>query len=225
MKSLLLAVLLFSVVISAVDAQVAIGPEGSLLFSNYSIRSGGQSVSTTAVFGAGLGCIFSIPLTRDLNLQPAIDYVLNGLKYSVPYQTIVEKVNTLQVPIEVIYKFGKPNGDRLYLGLGPYMARNLSGSDNASGYGGGTTNLNIGTGDNDDLKPFDFGISADFGFQPSSGIFLHLHYQRGFTSLTPQGGTENTRFSTNYGVAIGYLFGNRQAAKTKKNAKDNTKDK
>ena len=59
----------------------------------------------------------------------------------------------------------------------------------------------------DDIKRTDFGIGLNAGYQIDNGLFFRAHYQRGFVNLLPGGDTNNTEFSTNYGVSVGYLFG------------------
>jgi len=146
---------------------------------------------------------------------------MNGYKLDDPFGgTVTTTINTLEIPLNILYKFGKPGVDNFFVGVGPYIADNISGKfkENDNFNGSASTKVNIGTGPNDDLKPFDLGVGIDLGYGVMSGFFLRAHYQYGLANLAPQGNSQNTFNNVNYGLSVGFLFcGNNQHTKTVKN--------
>ena len=119
----------------------------------------------------------------------------------------------MKIPVNILWKFGKPKGERFF--VGPYFAFNLGGTlkDNSS-YGGSTSaKLNIGAGVGDDIKGFDFGVGLNLGYQLTNGLFIRGHYQYGLVNLLPQGDANNTMRNYNFGVTVGFLINTKKPKK------------
>lgn len=195
--------------VAGAQAQVTYGPEVSLIGTNYTDNSNGRSSSAKAIISYRIGAVVDAPLCGHFSIQPAVFYVRNGYKFDANTVNVSVRVNTLEVPVNVMYKVDVHGGDNFFVGLGPYFALNMSGtydeSDNFFGSRNGS--LNIGSGPTDILKTVDFGLGINTGYQLSNGLFLRLFYQKGLLNLAGKAEVGGTEHSTNYGIGVGMLFG------------------
>ena len=208
MKAATLSLIILAFFTTSLHAQASFGPEVGGLFSNYQGKSGGNTVPTNARIGLRAGGVVDIGLSNNLCLQSGLFYVMNGYKISEAFVSGSANVNTLEIPILLTLKLSSPDKDRTFVGVGPYIARNLSGSSKANDpYNGNTSStMSVGNSSTDDIKPFDFGLCINAGYQISYGLYIRLHYQKGFVNLIPRGNSDNSSENTNYGVSVGYLF-------------------
>lgn len=211
----------------ATQAQTTYGPMIGINFSNYTGKSGGVTQSTDMKIGGRIGGIVDFGLSDNISLQPGIFYVMNGYKTSVLGIDVSASVNTIEVPINVEYKFGTPGGNRFFVGIGPYVGMNIGGTIKVSGSFLGVSvsdskSIRIGSDTSSaDMKALDMGLGLNVGYQLSQGWIVKAHYQMGFMNLMPSGDENNSMKNYNFGVSVGYLFGD----KTKKDKKDEGKKK
>ena len=203
---------------TASQAQVSFGIEGGANYSNYNITGGSSSVSTTAATSFRAGVDLDFGLSDNLSIQPGVLYVVNGYSVSEFGLTAASTINTLTIPLNVIYKTGQPGGGRLFFGVGPFLGYNLSGTKTATAAGiSESSSMNFGTDQSkDDLKAVDYGVGANFGYQFAFGLFIRLHYQYGLANLavTSTGGGSITSY--NAGGTLGFMFGGGGGSKTGK---------
>jgi len=217
MKKLAFTIAAIAALTQASFAQLAIAPEVGGLFSNYPGKDMGEKFDSKALFGMRAGAIVDIGLSNNFYLQPGILYVRNGYTFDNVISSGTIKVNSMEIPLNVQYKFGSAGGDRFFVGVGPYLAFNLGGKADGTAYGMSTTaNLQIGNdAQTDNIKAFDFGAGLNLGYELSNGLYIRAHYQHGFVNLFPGGNTNNSSYSTNYGLSVGYLFATSGHAKKK----------
>lgn len=149
------------------------------------------------VYGARAGMVLDIPLVGGLYLQPGFFYAMNGGNIA---GEGTWDINTIEVPVNLTYKFNLSHANFFFIGAGPYVGYNLSGT-------GTGRDLGIGTDpSNDDIRAWDWGVGANLGFELNSGLFFRARYQQGFYNMQP-GGQFAAINSASYGVQIGYFFG------------------
>jgi hypothetical protein len=108
----------------------------------------------------------------------------------------------IEIPVNVVYKFGS-GSIKFFLNAGPYFAYGIGGKTK---YGGESANIKFGSGDNDDLKPLDFGLNLGAGVEINNFI-ISAHYELGLANLVPAP-TDNAEAKNRViGISIGYLFG------------------
>ena len=227
MKKQLLTALAFITLSGTAQAQVSFAPELGLNISQYRISSGGVSPSLDPAFAMRLGGVADIGCSDNLSLQPGIFFVMNGFNYTetVPFfgtASLKEKINTIEIPINLMYKFGEPGSNRFFIGAGPYIGMNVGGNQTASFFGlSSTQSLSIGNDSTtNDLKRMDVGVGLNLGYELAMGVFFRARYQMGLSNLAPQGDADNYIKSSSYGVSIGYMF---HSKSTKKGAKKSGK--
>ncbi len=203
MKKLILSLLSVAAIATSANAQLAIAPELGLNMANMTGKSGGTSSDYKMKAGLAVGAVIDFGLTDNLYLQPGLFYLMNGAKANVGDATI--NVNTIQIPINFVYKLGEEGDNRFFFGVGPYIGYNLSASVKS---GGNSTTINIGTDKTaDGIKPMDFGVGLNLGYLLSNGIFVRAHYQMGLANLDPISDADNTLKTSAIGLTVGYYFG------------------
>ena len=192
-------------------AQISWGPEAGLNGSNYISKLGGNTISTTAKLGVRVGGVVDMGLGNNLAFEPGLFYLMNGYKLSYAGATETANINTLEIPLNILFKIGEPGRGRFWFGLGPYLAFNLSGNVKVPGFNGGSSiseSLKFGsTAGTDEMKSSDFGVGFNVGYQLADGLFLRAGYQKGVKNLVPGGNGNNSQTSSNFSVTVGYLFG------------------
>jgi len=178
----------------------------------YGQTGGGETISSNPIAGGRVGVLVEIPVHGGFYLQPGLYYALNGA--SNDYYDNTWYVNTLEVPVNIMYKFSQFLHSRFFIGAGPYFGYNFSGSYNSQG---NTGSLRIGTSESDDIKPIDVGLGFNAGYELKCGFFFRVRYQIGLTNLQPQTGIDySTVNNESYGLQVGFIFG--RNSKSQKNA-------
>ena len=245
MKKFVLSCMFAAALVNTAKAQITFGPIAGLNISNYTITGSNISLgspslgtasftlNTTSKVGGRFGGVVNIPLNKSLYLQPGALYVMNGFKES--FLGLVElkaHINTVEVPVNLFYKFGDGDNKPFFIGVGPYFAYNVVGgiktTVNPVLGSTATTIANtkldiIGNDSTDFVKAFDCGFGVNAGYQLAMGLFVNAHYQFGITNLIPIDINGYSIKNYNYGISIGYMIGSKATKKT--NSKTTTKSK
>lgn len=191
------------------NAQVGFGPEIGLNGSDYMKKVAGQDKTTQMRFGIRLGALTDICLSDNVYLQPGIYAVNNGYKAKFTGGHDEYSINTLEIPVNIIYKFRTFGTNRFFLGVGPYFGYNVNGYYKvfSAPYVDSKSDLRIGGGATDQVNNLDIGAGINMGFQFKEGLFFRVRAQAGFTNMAaPLANDNNTLRSFSFGVTGGYLF-------------------
>jgi hypothetical protein len=164
------------------------------------------------------GGILDFHLVGVLHLETGLFYAVTGGTGIELYngEAVTFTVNTVELPLTLTFKFGKPGRNHFCLGIGSYAAYNVSGFVTPDDL---TRKFSIGSSNTDFIKAFDAGIGLDVGYQLKNGLFFRLRGQGGLSNLQPAiDGVSIRTQSTS--LIIGYLFG----AKAKHYARRVTND-
>jgi len=154
------------------------------------------------------GIFADIPIAGNCFFRPNIDYSNEG--YLIPQVVdyngnlvatdIKVYLHYIKTPMQILYvptlHFAKP-----WIGVGPYAGFLLSG--NAKG-NGNSVSLKVGNGDDDDIKRFDFGISATAGLIFNCGVLLGVDYNHGMVAVDPAGDLKSKNIAWSF--YAGYRF-------------------
>lgn len=170
------------------------------------------SAVNDAILGGNFGTFLYIPLTGKLYLQPGLYYMANGGSQTVgtgyvypPTITTTYNVHSIELPVNLGFRFGHKKSRYLsFIGMGPYIARNLGGTVTFNDGSTLTDNLVIGSNAGQNFKAFDYGLGLYTSIEWRCGLFLHARYQYGLANLAPHVATMN---SMSDGFTFGYLFG------------------
>jgi hypothetical protein len=204
MKNLLKFVLTICLMLTVTDmqAQVRFGPTFGLNLSTMTAKSMGISLDPKTLVGFHVGVISEFNLAGKLFLQPAFLYSTKGSKYSVMESEATISPAFIEIPVNVVYKFDS-GSMKFFLEAGPYFAYGIGGKEKSDNE---TTDIKFGSGESNDLKPFDFGLNLGAGVEIKN-FFISAHYELGIANLAPVT-TDNTEMKISViGFSIGYLLG------------------
>ncbi|MES2701246.1 MAG: porin family protein [Bacteroidota bacterium] len=213
MKKVLLTLCAATTVAAAANAQVGFAPALGLNISDYSIKSSPLAFDTKPRIGMRVGAMLQFGLTENVYLQPGLFYAMNGFRLDFLGVKATYNINTLEIPINVVYKFGEPGDNRFFIGAGPYFGINMGGKEKTSGYP--DLDLPMGSDSSDFMKPLDIGLGFAAGYEFANGFQVRANTQFGLANLMPIGNSDNSIKSFNYGVTIAYMLGDKGAKKKK----------
>ena len=231
MKKIILSCLSVALLSGATKAQTTFGPEVGLNISNYSIVTPGGlttgfiSPVSSSVISAKFGGVVDFGISDNLSIQPGIFFALNGISQSYSFfgfsATENIHIHTLEIPVNVLYKFGDPGENRFFVGAGPFVGINLGGKVNLSSFGTDTTfTLNIGNGSSDMLKQFNFGAGVNGGYEMANGFLVRAFVQKGFVNMQSMDNSGGKIKSLNYGISVAYMIGGKKTKKADDKADD-----
>ncbi len=229
MKSL--PIVLLSVILGGnISAQITFAPEFGVNAGAYFAAKYGTNSSKISP-GIRTGIKTDIPLFRRYHLLTGLLYVRNG------YSTGLEagagggsadlSINTIELPLQFIYRSKGNAVAAPYCGIGPYLGFNAGGrafipgaiiypgSGNFDSY----RSLAVGSSAKDDIRMLDAGISITAGMKMINGIYISLLLQRGMVNLDPPGEYGAKTKSFGAGMNIGYFIHHKKVAKTEPTVK------
>ena len=227
MKKLMICILCVASV--PAFAQFRLGVQGSFSPINYWQSDGHAGLNPNEFswelngFQAGVFGEYDLGYSG-LVLQPALMYALNGghvgqttgfldnPNFTYDFTDTKIKVYSLRLPINLLYTYRISPKFKVYGGLGPYIAKNLSGTEKGTLYGDSANNNTYAFTINNKVKfnsnasaafigqsnvsSFDFGMDIMLGFQYKK-VEISASWNRGF----------NRQYYTNY-VNLGNDFWN-----------------
>lgn len=177
-------------------------------------KSNGKSESGDIALKYHFGVDMEIAVAPDFYFQPGLLFTTKGFKdkYSMVDEGInvsgdfKMNVNYLELPLNLAYKPLLGDGN-LILAFGPYLGYAIGGKSKISAGGLSIENdLDFGSDDEDDLKPFDMGANLSFGYMFSGGFSVQFNTQLGLINILPGGDSDNSMKNTGFGLSVGYRF-------------------
>jgi hypothetical protein len=148
----------------------------TMTFKNKSLSSGSETMA-----GIHFGGIIEIPVKGNFVLQPGFLFSAKGSSYKTDTVDFSISPIYIEVPVVAVYSFGS-DAIKISLFAGPYFACGIGGYKIESG--GGLQNINFGSGENNDLKPFDIGLNFGAGVN-IKGLLISAQYGIGLANLSP----------------------------------------
>ncbi len=213
---------------------LGIAPEIGVNFANLKTRVNGIDGTDQARAGLKIGGVVDIGITRYFSFQPGIFYSVKGSKSDyIASQTneagIITtnevsneyRINYLEIPLNLQFKFGRMASGYFFAGGGPYIAFALSGKvttdnittvDRPNGVITTTdrsTESSLRIGDNantDDIRNGDVGLNLNAGYQFTQGLFLRGNAGIGFMNIMPGGDMNNYMRNNSFALSVGYMF-------------------
>jgi hypothetical protein len=207
MKKIILPLFAWFFLATNANAQASIGPEVGLNVSNIAAKDGTQTGTFAAKVGFKAGGIADITLSDNFYLQPGIFFSQKGAKINhdplVSFSYIFD-INYIQIPVNILYKFGQPSGTRFFLGLGLAFANCVGGH---FAYGNITQKINIGDNpNNDQVRSLDASYNTQFGCQIYSGFIFRLQTETGLANIKPGGKADYYFHNETLTLSLAYLI-------------------
>lgn len=204
LKSLIVLFMLFA--FTAIQAQVKFGPKAGLNLSTMTLKSSGISLDPKMLVGFHAGIISEIGLAENLVLQPGVLFSSKGSKYELTFldETVDFSMapGFIEIPVNVLYSFGT-GSTKLNLFAGPYLAYGIIGKSKSEGE---SEDISFGTSEDDDMKPFDFGVNIGAGVN-INGLLISAQYGLGLANLANDSSGDAEMKNNVIAISIGYLFG------------------
>ena len=211
---------------------VTMGIETGINFANTVVQYSGNTENYAFKMSGRLGFVIDAPLSNQVYLQPGLFFAGNGTNitfndgtYSGSSDVTIE---TLELPVNLLLKFGLNGGGQFFIGGGPYVGYNIIATsvdqvtDLATGQSEKKNNtLKIGSQNGfDDIKALDLGLGCNVGFQLASGLYFRFRFQKGLSNMSPNDAT--TIHTTSLGLQVGYLFRNKGMVHSERQKKEKT---
>jgi hypothetical protein len=218
MKHFILTITAIALLTAYATGQTKFGIEAGAVSSGYAVKKGGQRIFTADKLGGAFGLGFDSKIKNHVYIQTALLYVMNGYLQNTAKGDLTFSVNTLELPLTLIYKTEKGIGNRMFFGGGPYLGINLFGDKKYSPADSTEffVKTNIGNNQSDSLKYFDYGLRLVGGYELKNGFFIRVHYQQGFANQSAINDDKNLLRNKSTGISVGYLIGTSKEKKAER---------
>ena len=212
MKKNILLILPLLLILLNVNAQKSsIILRGGVNLANVTISENGRIDDAKAITSFQAGLIGDISLGQFVSLQPGLLVTGKGSKTQsgettdANYFKATSNPLYLEVPLNLVFKFGADDGPRFFAGAGPYLAIGIAGKNKTEGkiFGTAFSSENNIDWSNDDpttltyeegvgfgvMKRFDYGLNGTAGIDLRKAV-LSVNYGLGLAKL--QSGSENS---------------------------------
>jgi hypothetical protein len=199
LKSALTIFLIFAY--GDMHAQVNSGYIIGLNLSTMTLKASGKSFEPGILKGIHFGRIVKIPVKGSFNLQTGLLLSAKGSVYKIDTAEFFISPIFVEVPVNAEYSFGS-DLVKISMFAGPYFAYGIGGNMES---GGDLQNINFGTGDNSDIRPFDIGLNFGAGLN-IKGFQISAQYELGLANLSPSTEVDSEMKSTVIGISLTSFF-------------------
>jgi Outer membrane protein beta-barrel domain len=183
-------------------AQIKPGYIFGLNLSTVTLKAKGVSSGPSMPAGIHFGGFLDAPLNDNFSLEPALLLSAKGSNFKIDTVEYSLAPVYLEIPIMAVYSFGS-DIVKVSLLAGPYFACGIGGYKIKSE--GGFNYLNFGSGGNNDLKPFDFGLNFGAGIN-IKGFRITAQYGIGLVNILPSATVDAEMKNKVIGISISSLF-------------------
>lgn len=149
-------------------------------FSTMAFKGREENYNPETSMGIHVGAIVDIPLRKNLSFQPAFLFSSKGSDFVSDTADFNLSPIYIEIPLNVISNFGF-KGTNISLSAGAYVAYAIGGY--RIEIEGDLTDLEYGTGESDDLRPFDAGLNFGAGITIKS-LMIVLQYGIGLIDIS-----------------------------------------
>lgn len=145
-----------------------------------------------------LGLVADFEMSKSLSFQPQLLFSGRGAKESHGDHSDVYAFNSLELPLNFVYRKSSAKG--VFVGMGPSLGYNLNGKIKEEGE---SEDIEFGSKEGQ-IKRFDVGLNALLGYKFTQRYFVSTNYSLGLSNWT---NTSSSTWKNNIaGISIGYLF-------------------
>ena len=184
-----------------------LGVNAGVNFFNQTIKADGEKFDDAKTkTGFQIGVDYEIGIAPDFYFAPGLQFSTKGTKSEVDNLETKKSLNYLEVPLNLVYKPVLGTGN-LIVNFGPYLGYGIGGKVKAEfGDEDFEEDINFGSGEDDDFKPFDMGANIGFGYQLGMGLSFKLNAQLGLINILPDGDSDNLVKNNGFAFSVGYRF-------------------
>lgn len=191
-----------TVAFTDMQAQIKAGYIFGLNLSTMTLKTQGISSHPDTPVGIHFGGFFEIPIKDNFTLQPGLLFSAKGSNYKIDSVEFSLSPIYLEVPVIAVYSF-RIDVVKISLFAGPYFACGVGGYKIESG--SELKNISYGSGENNDLKPFDIGLNFGAGVN-IKGLLISAQYGMGLANVSPVATIDSEMKNRVIGISISSLF-------------------
>jgi len=191
-----------TVAFTDMQAQIKAGYIFGLNLSTMTLKTQGISSHPDTPIGIHFGGFFEIPIKDNFTLQPGLLVSAKGSNYKIDSVEFSLSPIYLEVPVIAVYSF-RIDAIKISLFAGPYFACGVGGYKIESG--SELKNISYGSGENNDLKPFDIGLNFGAGVN-IKGLLISAQYGMGLANVSPVATIDSEMKNRVIGISISSLF-------------------
>ena len=191
-----------TVAFTDMQAQIKAGYIFGLNLSTMTLKTQGISSHPDTPIGIHFGGFFEIPIKDNFTLQPGLLVSAKGSNYKIDSVEFSLSPIYLEVPVIAVYSF-RIDAVKISLFAGPYFACGVGGYKIESG--SELKNISYGSGENNDLKPFDIGLNFGAGVN-IKGLLISAQYGMGLANVSPVATIDSEMKNRVIGISISSLF-------------------
>jgi hypothetical protein len=202
MRKIFLATIFSVATFAVVNAQATFGIHAAGVLNNTEFKTSGVTIKSDSKLGWKVGAVANVPMAGTIAFMPQLNVLSKQSKLSEGSDKVDLSMTYVELPLNFVY-----NSGGFFVGVGPSVAFGIggkfkSGSDKADIKFDGKKDA---TDDKVHLKALDFGGQAIAGYKLPSGLFFNVHYNLGFSNISPD--DEGTVKNKYFGFGLGYFFG------------------
>jgi hypothetical protein len=186
---------------TVVQAQIKPGYIFGINLSTILLNTKGISVNPDMPVGIHFGGYLEIPVTGGLTFNPGVVFSAKGSNYKIDTVEYSLSPIYIEIPANAMYSFGSDD-IKVSLFAGPYAAIGVGGYKIEPE--GTLKSINFGSGTNDDLKHFDFGLNFGAGLS-IRGLLISAQYGIGLANIAPDTKTMEMKNKV-IGISVSSLF-------------------
>jgi hypothetical protein len=144
------------------------------------------------------GLIADFEMSKKLSFQPQLLFSGRGAKETHGDHSDVFAFNSLELPLNFVYR--KDSAKGVFLGMGPSLGYNLNGKIKGHDE---SENIEFGSKEGE-IKRLDLGLNALLGYKFSQRYFVSTNYSLGLSNWSNM--SSSTWKNNIAGISIGYFF-------------------
>jgi hypothetical protein len=213
-KLLVISLCIFFIGFSA-NAQLMFGLKGGLTLSKTSMEPDlfGDMFEYSFLPAFHVGALVALDLPMGLEFETGIYYNKKGFKIDETIEgvdlLVTVNPNYIDIPLKLNYKI-EVGPAAVFFGVGPTISYGFGGEFKFKASEGGTTleedseEIIWGDGEEDDLKPLDFGVGLQAGVKISK-LRVSASYDMGLNNISPRS-DETIKIKPVLGLSAAFIF-------------------
>ncbi len=202
MRNVIVAMSLVILSTAAMAQKARLGIKSGLNITDVTTNDKAENEAIGPRSAFHLGLVADIAITDHLSFQPQLNYSGRGAREDHSGHKDIFKFNSLEIPLNYVYKAAGKGNAGFFAGAGPNIGFNFNGKLEATDDPTENTDFEFGS-DAGQIRRMDLGLNFLAGYELKNGLFLSANYTRGLTNWL---NTDEKWRNNVFAVSVGYFF-------------------